>query len=197
MTKTRSTCYPIVEFNYIPFYKVSNLRILILSSLFLLSSLIGFSQLTVPYFIEYESYEDIQPILFADNDTTYVINFWATWCKPCVRELPLFEDLYKLTTDKPIKILLVNLDMKQNLDTKLVNFLNRNSVSSAVLALTDVDGNNWIPKIDVNWSGAIPATLIRKGSQRRFIEDEVHHVDDLLSIIKQVGNPSQNQQIKK
>lgn len=165
---------------------VSRLFLVVVFLLFLGSS--GYSQTTIPYFVEYESFEDIEPVLFANNDTTYVINFWATWCKPCVRELPLFEELHKLTGEKSIKIYLVNLDMKRNLDTKLVNFLNRNIVSSSILALTDVDGNNWIPKFDVNWSGAIPATLIRKGNQRVFIEDEFHHVDELIELIRQVGN---------
>jgi thiol-disulfide isomerase/thioredoxin len=186
-----------VELKFKSSRKANHFRHLLIGSFLFFLSSTGFSQLTVPYFAEYESFADIEPLLFADNDTTYVINFWATWCKPCIRELPVFEELHQLTVDKPIKVLLINLDMKRNLDTKLVNFLNRNTISSAVLALTDVDGNSWIPKIDVNWSGAIPATLIRKGNHSVFIEEEVHHVDDLMTLVKQVGNRSLNQQIKK
>src|SRR5688572_595506 len=56
------------------------------------------------------SYEAFKPFLNADNDTTYIVNFWATWCKPCVEELPHFEQLYQEYKDKKVRLILVSLD---------------------------------------------------------------------------------------
>src|SRR4051812_21358872 len=60
-------------------------------------------------------------------DTIYVVNFWATWCKPCVEELPVFNQLLTNTTGQPIKILLVNLDFKEKL-SKVNTFLKKNKI---------------------------------------------------------------------
>ena len=59
-----------------------------------------------PLYVSYEKFDDIAPLFNKNNDTTYVINFWATWCKPCVEELPYFEDLYAAYSDKKVKIIL-------------------------------------------------------------------------------------------
>ena len=49
----------------------------------------------------------------ADSDTVYVLNFWATWCAPCVEELPSFEKLNKAYAGKPVKEVLINTDFKR------------------------------------------------------------------------------------
>jgi len=137
---------------------------------------------------EFRHYEDLHPLLHRDNDTTYVINFWATWCKPCVRELPLFEQLYDHYAGQPVKILLVSLDMRRDLDTRLPRFLREQGIRCEVLALTDTDGNAWIPRIDPDWSGAIPATLVRRGSRTAFSEEEWDDFPGLLEWIEGVRN---------
>src|ERR1043165_4592291 len=53
------------------------------------------------------------------NDTTYVLNFWATWCKPCVEELPGFDSLLVLESKNPVKIILVSLDFKEDLEKRV------------------------------------------------------------------------------
>jgi thiol-disulfide isomerase/thioredoxin len=137
---------------------------------------------------EFRHYEDLHPLLHRDNDTTYVINFWATWCKPCVRELPLFERLYDHYAGQPVKILLVSLDMRRDLETRLPRFLRDQGIRCEVLALTDTDGNAWIPRVDPDWSGAIPATLVRRGARSIFSEEEWDDLPSLLDRIEQVRN---------
>jgi len=94
------------------------------------------------------------------NDTTYVINFWATWCAPCVKELPYFEKLNQKYTDKKVKVILVSQDFSKQLEKKLKPFLEKNKLQSEVLVLIDPDANSWIDKVNPAWSGAIPATVI-------------------------------------
>jgi thiol-disulfide isomerase/thioredoxin len=99
-----------------------------------------------------------------------VINFWATWCGPCVKELPLFEQVSVPNT----KVTLINLDFVEKLD-RVDAFISRKSMKSEVLLLDEIDYNSWIEKVDKEWSGAIPATLIYNPAtgKRTFTQQEL------------------------
>jgi thiol-disulfide isomerase/thioredoxin len=86
-----------------------------------------------------------------------VINFWATWCGPCVKELPMFEQVN--TNNANVKVTLVSLDFADKLD-KVDAFVMRKSMKSEVVLLDEIDYNSWIDKVEKSWEGAIPATLI-------------------------------------
>jgi thiol-disulfide isomerase/thioredoxin len=109
------------------------------------------------------------------KDTIYIINFWATWCVPCVQELPEFNALYDRYSGMPVKILMVSLDFKEDYPYKLARFLERKKLKPAVAWLSDTDPNVFIPKIDNSWQGSIPATVIvAPGKQfKQFIEGQV------------------------
>jgi thiol-disulfide isomerase/thioredoxin len=104
------------------------------------------------------------------NDTLYIFNFWATWCAPCVKELPYFESALEKFGNKPIKILLVSLDAKKKMDTHLAPFLEKHSIKSEVIMLSHPNANEWIDKVDPGWSGAIPATVFMKTDKKWFYE---------------------------
>ena len=135
--------------------------------------------------------QDIQVIKFPElekmindkHDTLMIFNFWATWCKSCVVEIPYFESLNHEYPD--IKVVFVSLDFVEDLDSKVKNFVNRKGIHSQIVLLDDIDYNSWINKIDENWSGAIPATLIIDGKsgikkfyEREFKEGELETVVD-------------------
>jgi thiol-disulfide isomerase/thioredoxin len=115
-------------------------------------------------------FKQLESYLHMDNDTTYVINFWATWCAPCVKEMPYFEDLNNDMADRPVRVYLVSLDFPQHYESSLLPFVEKRKIKSRVLYLDDGKANQWIPKIDSEWTGAIPATLIYRGTDRKFIE---------------------------
>ncbi|WP_159800851.1 TlpA family protein disulfide reductase [Flavobacterium sp. MK4S-17] len=115
-------------------------------------------------------FSGLEYFLNRDNDTTYVVNFWATWCVPCVEELPHFEKLNKKYRDNKIKVLLVSLDMPKMVESKLLPFIWEKQLKSDVVLLRDPDANSWIPKVDSTWSGAIPATVIYNRNNRKFFE---------------------------
>jgi len=112
----------------------------------------------------------LQPLLQKQNDTTYVVNFWATWCKPCIAELPNFEKLHAAYKNQKVKVILVSLDMAKQVESNLIPYIKRKRLQSEVVHLKDPDMNTWITKVDANWSGAIPATVIYNRSQRKFYE---------------------------
>lgn len=115
-------------------------------------------------------YKGFERFLNRDDGKTYVINFWATWCKPCVEELPYFEQLYKEYKAKGVTMILVSLDMPKMIETQLIPFIKKKNLQANVIVLDDPKQNTWIPKINENWSGAIPATLMYNRNERAFFE---------------------------
>lgn len=120
--------------------------------------------------IEIPSYnfEELAPIFEKNDDKIYVINFWATWCKPCVEELPYFEKLNENYKNKNVEVILVSLDLPNQLNKGLKSFVLRKKIQSKVIHLNDPDQNTWIPKVNAKWDGAIPATVIYRNDQRSF-----------------------------
>lgn len=94
----------------------------------------------------------------------------ATWCAPCIKELPYFELINTEYGDKNVEVILVSLDFPHLYESKLKPFIKENQLHSKVIALDDADMNSWIPKVDKSWSGSIPATLIYKKDMRKFFE---------------------------
>ena len=116
-----------------------------------------------------------------------VINFWATWCAPCIKEMPFLERLNR--DNKDVKVLLVSLDFDLDHDqSKITTFVQRKKLSSEVVILDEPDPNTWIPKIDKGWSGALPATLIMNPTtgKRKLIQGELKN-DDLEKSIAEVS----------
>lgn len=107
------------------------------------------------------------------KDTLYVVNFWATWCKPCIKELPAFDSLLAKTKSDKIKILLVCLDFKEELEKKVNPFLAKNQLTSECVLLDEINGNDFIDKVSRDWTGAIPATLLRHGEKSAFLERKI------------------------
>ena len=130
------------------------------------------------------NYDQLRPLLHKDNDTTYIVSFWATWCAPCVGEMPYFLALDSMYEDRPLQLLLVSLDFKKDYIRKLEPFVQQRKLADRVVVLEDNRANFWIDDIHPSWSGAIPATLVYKGEKREFFERTFHTVDELTAIVK-------------
>ncbi|MGS2740478.1 TlpA family protein disulfide reductase [Sinomicrobium sp. M5D2P17] len=127
--------------------------------------------------IDVYDFAGFERFLHRQDDKTYVINFWATWCKPCVAELPYFERLRKEYADKKVEVVLVSLDMHGTFEKKLLPFVREKKLESEVIVLDDPKQNDWISKVNEEWSGAIPATLIYNKTNRAFYESSLTYED--------------------
>tara|TARA_R110002124_G_scaffold254651_5_gene420261 strand:+ start:536 stop:1027 length:492 start_codon:yes stop_codon:yes gene_type:complete len=118
--------------------------------------------------IQVIKYPDLENMLKSQNDTVLIVNFWATWCAPCVKELPYFEKLQIKYANEKVKVILVSLDYSSVLEKKVKPFIAKTGIKSAsVFLLNETDPNAWMGKVDTDWSGALPFTLIIKGEKQR------------------------------
>ncbi|WP_228238908.1 TlpA disulfide reductase family protein [Allomuricauda sp. M10] len=115
-------------------------------------------------------FEGLEPLLHKDDGQTYIINFWATWCTPCLEELPYFERVRAEQKNNGVKVILVSLDMPHMWKSRLEPYVKNKGIQSEVVILDDPKQNDWIPKVNEEWGGGIPATLIYNKYKRGFFE---------------------------
>lgn len=129
---------------------------------------------------------ELQELISSKGDKIKVINFWATWCAPCVKEMPLFEKLGQERQD--VQVTLVSMDLDLDPDpAKVYKFVTRKKLQSQVVILDEKNPNSYIELIDKSWSGALPATIVvnSRTGQRKFVEKELHE-GDLEKLIAEV-----------
>jgi thiol-disulfide isomerase/thioredoxin len=129
--------------------------------------------------------EGLQKILNNQSDKLFVINFWASWCPPCVKELPGFFEVQKALKPENVEFIFVSLDFPSQRETALKQFLEKSGYRGDVYLVTETDADKWIEKVDPKWQGNIPTTLFlnNKKKIRKFHEGELTETE-LYSIIK-------------
>lgn len=132
-------------------------------------------------------FNGLKDFLYRQDDKTYVVNFWATWCAPCIKELPYFERVNQEFKNSNVEVILVSLDFPKKYESSLKPFIKKKELQSKVMALDDTDQNTWIPGINKDWSGAIPATLIYNKDKRQFYEKSFTY-DELVTEINKFKN---------
>jgi len=138
-------------------------------------------------------WNEVEAILKEPGDSLTVMNFWATWCKPCVAELPHFEKVRLEMKEQPIRFFYISLDFAEEQNKRLNPFISRKMPGARVWLLDESDYNQWINKIEASWSGAIPATLFFQQSTGKRIfasgemsEDKLRHeIQSFFRLTKQ------------
>jgi thiol-disulfide isomerase/thioredoxin len=128
---------------------------------FILLSLLSVAQ--TPDVIKFP---ELQRIMESNNDTTYVINFWATWCVPCVKEFPAFQALARAHQHEKVKVVMVSLDFKKGMQQTIVPFVKKNPIDGTVVLLDEPDYNSWLDKVSKEWQGEIPVTIMINNAKK-------------------------------
>lgn len=109
------------------------------------------------------------------SDSVLVINFWATFCKPCNEEIPYFQTIIDKYKDQKVKLLLVSLDLKDEYPNKIKAFAEKNNYTNQIVWLNETNADYFCPKVDKAWMGGIPSTLLinPKTGYRKFFEQQL------------------------
>lgn len=121
-------------------------------------------------------YEELFSKINQPTDQLIAVNFWATWCGPCVEEIPHFNEIVdKYKDNENLKVLFVSMDRLKQLE-KVNQFVKSKNMNAEVVLLDDNKRmNEWIPAIDKSWSGNIPVTAFYKNGQKvHFVNSEMN-----------------------
>jgi thiol-disulfide isomerase/thioredoxin len=116
--------------------------------------------------LQYIKINELEKIIHPTDNKLYVINFWATWCPPCVDELPDFQKVAGEFNSSSIKFVMISLDFPSQINNTLIPFLKKNKITLDISVMMDIDYDSWIQKIDKDWQGGIPATLFINSSKK-------------------------------
>lgn len=128
---------------------------------------------------------ELYTLLAKNDDTLRVVNFWATWCGPCVAEMPHFEKLERNKGTQKLQVIFVSLDFPSQLQKRVVPFVKKRKLQAQVLLFDGGDPNEWIDQIEPRWTGSIPATLFLYKGKRIFYEGPLTE-QELLSYVNQI-----------
>ncbi len=160
-----------------------------MKKVFITISFISIAFLGISQSIKKVKINDLLQEINASAEPT-IINFWASWCKPCLEEIPWMEQNVDSIKNTPIKLILVSLDIKADYPDNITAFVQKNKYHSEVVWLDESNANMYCPKIDRDWFGNLPVTLFinRKKGYRKFYNQQISAPQFKIALQKLLNN---------
>ncbi|HVK96735.1 MAG TPA: TlpA disulfide reductase family protein [Flavisolibacter sp.] len=140
----------------------------------LLAVLIMANQLVDAQTIKKWKLKDLENAIANASQPT-IFNFWATFCKPCIAEMPYFQEVAAKYKEDGVKLIFVNIDASEAYPKKIQAFATKRKIKAPIVFLDETNADLFCPAVDPSWSGSIPATLFinQNKGYRNFFEDEM------------------------
>ncbi len=94
-----------------------------------------------------------------EGDKLLLINVWASWCGPCVEELPEFVTMNRMYRRRPFRLVTLSMDEPEKKDAAL-KVLREKHVAADNYILTIKDRDKFADLLDKDWPGPLPHTLL-------------------------------------
>jgi thiol-disulfide isomerase/thioredoxin len=125
-----------------------------------------------------------------ESKTPLIVNFWATFCVPCIQEMPYFQEMARQYKSQNVSLLFVSLDLQEAYPTKVNAMAKKLQLTFPVVWLNETNADYFCPKIDTTWSGGMPSSLFVNNATgyHKFFEDQLSK-DKLENVIKEMIEP--------
>jgi thiol-disulfide isomerase/thioredoxin len=94
-----------------------------------------------------------------ESKTPLIVNFWATFCVPCLQEIPYFQEIANQYKSNDVSLLFVSLDMKEAYPIKVNDMAKKLKLTYPVVWLNETNADYFCPRIDTTWTGGMPSSL--------------------------------------
>jgi thiol-disulfide isomerase/thioredoxin len=122
-----------------------------------------------------------------------IVNFWATFCVPCLQEMPYFQEMANQYKSKNVSLVFVSLDMKAAYPVKVNDMATKLKLTYPVVWLNETNADYFCPKIDTSWTGGMPSSLFLNNATgyRKFFEEPLSK-EKLEKEIQAMISPGKN-----
>ena len=103
----------------------------------------------------------------SNADHPIIVNFWATFCAPCNKEIPYFQSTVEKFGPQHVELLLVSLDLPDYYPSRIAGFASDHGYHATLAWLNETDADYFCPRVDKRWTGGIPSSL--------FINNKTHY----------------------
>jgi len=130
------------------------------------------------------TYSSFDSIVKANRKTVLYINLWASWCKPCVEELPDFAKFYNLSKKEAsgYEVLFISLDQPKKIQKTAYPLLLQLGINGRHYFINS-RLTKFVNHFDDKWDGALPATIIVMGGKIKAIYQKSLNFADLEEIL--------------
>lgn len=136
--------------------------------------------------VEMVTFDQLSKVLNNTGDELIVCNFWATWCKPCIEEMPFFDRLQDEFEEDDVRVIFVSIDKPEDKE-KVTTFVRQKQVRSEVMQINEANSKlkSWFPTIKQNWTGDLPATIFLQtdGDVRTFYSGAFESYEELRATL--------------
>ena len=109
---------------------------------------------------------EIQDLVRRQSGRVVLLNFWATWCPPCLAEFPEIVALERAHRDRGLTVISVSADSPGRVESDLLPFLEKHPSDFPIYVMQTDDVDAFMHRIDPEWNGTIPTTFFfdRRGN---------------------------------
>lgn len=117
-------------------------------------------ELLAPKTVEPISAAEFRQLLAHHKGKVILVNLWATWCAPCLKELPELAKLQEQYRDKGLQVLAVTLDEPNLLETRVKRTWHERAASLPAYLQTEVSSDKFVSVIDPAWAEIMPTNYV-------------------------------------